>query len=92
LIQKDAQHSLADFSLMGDDESSLFAFEGQDFSNKKSSGGLFLNLPQRERKKNYDVNEYYRAMGGDGVMKEKATRVRKGPIMHDFQFYQKVNL
>lgn len=43
---------------MGEDEpTSLFAFEGQDFRDKQG-GGLLINLPQRERKRNYDVNAY----------------------------------
>jgi len=55
-IQKDAQHSLADFSLMGEDENtSLFDFEGENFRDKQGKG-LLINLPQRERKRNYDVN------------------------------------
>ena len=50
---------------------------------------------QRERKRNYDVNEYYRSAlsGGDGpAPKEKVPKQRKGPAMHDFQFFQKQRL
>ena len=99
LIQKDAQHSLADFSLgdQGEEgQSSVFDFEGQDFRDKQAGGGLFLNLPQRERKRNYDVNEYFRDAltggGGGGAGKEKLPKARKGPVMHDFQFFDKDKL
>jgi len=97
LIQKDAQHSLANFSLSTSEEQSgsLFDFEGDDYKKKQAAGGLFLNLPQRERKRNYDVNEYYRSAlsGGDGpAPKEKVPKQRKGPAMHDFQFFQKQRL
>ena len=48
LIQKDAQHSLANFSLSTSEEQSgsLFDFEGDDYKKKQAAGGLFLNLPQ----------------------------------------------
>jgi len=129
LIQKDAQHSLADFTLMAEPEGgSVFDFEGQDFRDKHG-GGLFLNLPQRERKRNYDVNvrghprkpnlvaalvplRHYRSKGVDfrargwvvawqeyfrdaltgGGPKEKLPKARKGPPMHDFQFFQRDKL
>lgn len=41
---------------MGEDENtSLFDFEGENFRDKQGKG-LLINLPQRERKRNYDVN------------------------------------
>lgn len=89
MIQKDAQHSLANFSLSSEngEESSLFDFEGKNHrdgggaggKDGKAGAGLFLNLPQRERKRNYDVNEYFRgALSGDpnagGATREKVWR------------------
>uniref|UniRef100_A0A7S2WPA6 Uncharacterized protein n=2 Tax=Rhizochromulina marina TaxID=1034831 RepID=A0A7S2WPA6_9STRA len=86
LIQKDAQHSLANFSLLGDEGGgSLFAFEGEDYREKQRGGGLFLNLPQRERKRTYENLPAK-------VASSSAQRPRRGPPMHDFQFFQKDKL
>lgn len=59
-----------------------------DYS-KKSSQGNFINLPQRERKRNYDLDEYYRDTINEGPrLDEMGPRKRKkGPAMQDFQFY-----
>jgi SWI/SNF-related matrix-associated actin-dependent regulator of chromatin subfamily A member 5 len=55
------RHSLANFTLMGDtEESSLFDFEGRDYKKKGGSNGMLINLPARDRKRNYDVDAYYR--------------------------------
>ncbi|KAK7254125.1 helicase [Aureococcus anophagefferens] len=61
-IQSDVQHNLANFSLttMEEPEGSLFNFEGENYKGAKGGGGLMINLPQRERKRNYDVDEYFR--------------------------------
>ena len=97
LITKDAQHSLANFSLSAESEGgSLFEFEGDDYRNK-NKGGLFLNLPQRERKRNYDVNAYFHdaLTGGSKSGQDAAAaarKARKGPPMHDFQFFQRDKL
>jgi len=102
-LKTDAQHNLASFSLLGDDGTDIdtFAFDGENYrdANKKKSG-TFINLPQRERKRNYDVNEYFRdAMnqsgGGQGATKtsDSAPKKRKkGPAYQDFQFYNRDRL
>ncbi len=69
-IRTEMQHNLANFSVTLEEsqEINLFTFEGEDFrSKKKSLGGggggepfAFINLPQRERKKTFDVDSYFR--------------------------------
>jgi SWI/SNF-related matrix-associated actin-dependent regulator of chromatin subfamily A member 5 len=56
-IKKAMNNSLQDFSLDGGDFN-LFEFEGEDF--KKNKKHKFINLPQRERKQNYNENAYYK--------------------------------
>ena len=51
-LKTDAQHNLASFSLMGDDEGDTFDFGGENYRGAdKKKGGNFINLPQRERKR-----------------------------------------
>lgn len=100
-IQSDVQHNLANFSLTTTDEPaegrSVFDFEGSNYKGAQSKGGLMINLPQRERKRNYDVDEYFREtlrQGGAPPEKPKdwkpgMEKKRKGPAMHDFQFFDK---
>ena len=61
-LQKNMQHNLNTFSL-DDNVSSLYEFEGADFSKVTGVPGgsmaSFISLPQRERKRNYNVNEYF---------------------------------
>ena len=60
-LQK-TKNNLANFSI-GDEESNLYEFEGQDYSAAvRSKGPWSLNLPKRSTKQNYDENEYYRSM------------------------------
>lgn len=97
-LQTDAKHNLANFSLMPEDESGIdtFAFDGKNYRDKGGSGGNFINLPQRQRKRNYDVNEYFRetmnAGGPSSGMKAQAAdaaakKRKKGPALHDFQLF-----
>jgi len=100
-LQTDAQHNLANFSLLTEDETSMdtFSFDGKNYrdADKKNTGN-FINLPQRERKRNYDVNEYFRdAMntggGGAKTQSEPSTKKRrKGPAFNDFQLFDKDRL
>ena len=66
-IETDAQHNLANFSLTTQDAApgSLFEFEGANYRGAKGAG-LLINLPTRERKRNYDVDEYFRDTLNDG--------------------------
>mmetsp|Transcript_20123 Transcript_20123/g.59983 ORF Transcript_20123/g.59983 Transcript_20123/m.59983 type:complete len:858 (-) Transcript_20123:45-2618(-) len=94
-IETDAQHNLANFSLTTQDAApgSLFEFEGANYRGAKGAG-LLINLPTRERKRNYDVDEYFRDTLNDGSKKRKEPREkkRKGPAMHDFQFFNREEL
>jgi SWI/SNF-related matrix-associated actin-dependent regulator of chromatin subfamily A member 5 len=97
-LQTNAQHNLADFKLMDDDDGGkdTFSFDGKNYRGERGSVGNFINLPQRQRKRNYDVNEYFRdAMnpgGPTGGMKAHAAdaaskKRKKGPAFHDFQLF-----
>lgn len=90
-LQDDMQHSLKDFSLTGD-TTSLYALEGESFERegKKAGSALvesFIELPARERKKNYDVAEYYRSQQSVKPREKKEARAAKAPTLYDFQFY-----
>ena len=77
-IETDAQHNLANFSLTTQDAApgSLFEFEGANYRGAKGAG-LLINLPTRERKRNYDVDEYFRDTLNDGSKKRKEPREKK---------------
>ncbi|GBG25644.1 ISWI chromatin-remodeling complex ATPase CHR11 [Hondaea fermentalgiana] len=87
--QTDAQHNLLNFRLDDGAGTDTFMFDGENYRGKKV--GNFIALPQRARKKNYDVNEYYRdALNtSNETSKKKEARLPKGLTMHDFQFFQK---
>ncbi|GAB9467025.1 Imitation switch isoform alias nucleosome remodeling factor [Globisporangium polare] len=94
-IAADMQHNLANFSLSGDSAngvSSLYEFEGEVFAKDSSTGQVlpstFIALPQRERKANYNEDEYYRKQAG--IVKAKKVKkddVPKTPVVHDYQFF-----
>ena len=91
-LKTDAQHNLASFSLLGEDETGkdTFDFGGENYRNKKKTTGAFINLPQRERKRNYNVNEYFR----ESLQERKAEtkKRKKGHTYHDFQLFNKPRL
>ena len=91
-LKTDAQHNLASFSLMGDDETGkdTFDFGGENYRNKTKQTGAFINLPQRERKRNYNVNEYFRESLNEKKVEPK--KKRKTFSYHDFQLYNKQRL
>lgn len=91
-LKTNAQHDLASFSLSGEDDHKMdtFDFGGKNYRGKsKSTSGNFINLPQRERKRNYDVNEYFRETMNSGVKysSDPSRKKRKGPNLQDFQLY-----
>ncbi|TDH69322.1 hypothetical protein CCR75_002567 [Bremia lactucae] len=98
-IAADMQHNLANFSLSGDNGnanvSSLYEFEGEVFSKDTNSGAVFpstfIALPQRERKSNYNEDEYYRQQAGitkPKKPKKSGSDAAKVPVVHDYQFFQ----
>ena len=102
-LQTNAQHNLADFKLLDDADGGkdTFSFDGKNYRGEGRSVGNFINLPQRQRKRNYDVNEYFRdAMstgGPTGGMKAHAAdaaskKRKKGPAFHDFQLFNRDRL
>ena len=102
-LKTDAQHNLANFQLLGEDETGTdtFSFGGKNYREGDRKGGNFINLPQRQRKRNYDVNEYFRETmnsgGPTGGMKAHAAdaaskKRKKGPALHDFQLFDRERL
>ncbi|KAL3669958.1 hypothetical protein V7S43_005331 [Phytophthora oleae] len=98
-INADMQHNLANFSLSGDNGnasvSSLYEFEGEVFSKDTNNGDIlpstFIALPQRERKSNYNEDEYYRQQAGlskPKKPKKSGSDAAKVPVVHDYQFFQ----
>lgn len=89
-LQEDAKHSLANFSLLADDGPDTFSFHGKNYRDEsKIPVGNFINLPQRQRKRNYDLvaisreNVGMKAHAADAAAKKR----RKGPAVHDFQLF-----
>lgn len=94
-LETDAQHNLANFSLLADDNGGdILAFEGKNYRDAGRSGGNFINLPQRQRKRYYDLSAMSResanvkAHAADAAAKKK----RKGPALHDFQLFDMAKL
>ncbi|GMI27813.1 hypothetical protein TeGR_g3429 [Tetraparma gracilis] len=84
LLQKDVQHNLANFSLMGDDEngeSSLYAFGGEDYGAHHGKNVLMIDIGARERK----ISSYAppkKEVNVDAMLKRK-----KKSSYYDHQFY-----
>ena len=64
-LKTDMQHTLSNFSM--DTAKSIYEYAEEDFSKDaevtvdgKVVPQTFIALPQRQRKRNYDVNEYFR--------------------------------
>ena len=100
-LQTNAQHNLASFTLSGDldTEKDILSFEGKNYRDNNKDDGNFINLPQRERKRNYDVNEYYREAMNSGSSNIKnhtadatSKKRRKGPVLQDFQLFNNARL
>lgn len=93
-LQKDAKHNLANFSLLADDENNrdTFSFDGKNYRDASRNVGNFINLPQRQRKRNYDLQGQSSVTAPSSEMKAHAAdaaakKKRKGPTMHDFQLF-----
>lgn len=91
-LETDAKHNLANFTLIAEDEpgTDTFSFGGKNYrgSDKASTTGIFINLPQRQRKRNYDLSATENTgvqskAKGDAATKKK----RKGPALYDFQLF-----
>eukprot|EP00980_Cylindrotheca_fusiformis_P018817 scaffold6276_cov138-Cylindrotheca_fusiformis.AAC.4 len=101
-LETDARHNLADFKLLADDDNGrdTFSFDGKNYRGAEKNVGNFINLPQRQRKRNYDVNEYFRdAMNQNATSGMKAhaadaasKKRKKGPALHDFQLFDRERL
>jgi SWI/SNF-related matrix-associated actin-dependent regulator of chromatin subfamily A member 5 len=89
-LKTDVKHNLADFSLLADDDggTDTFSFGGKNYRDaEKGSVGNFINLPQRQRKRVYDLyaleNQVIPTKKSDAGTKKK----RKGPAVYDFQLF-----
>ncbi|KAN0064789.1 chromatin remodeling complex Adenosinetriphosphatase [Thecaphora frezii] len=67
----------------------VYNWEGNDFSERKPLGNLWIEPSKRERKQNYSVDNYYRdAMRVTAKPAQpKAPRAPKQININDFQFY-----
>jgi len=96
-LETDAQHNLANFSLLADDDGGdMFSFDGKNYRDTGGSTGNFINLPQRQRKRNYDLSAISRSGDTPGMKAHAADaaakKKRKGPALHDFQLFDMANL
>lgn len=91
-LMTDAKHNLANFSLLGDDAPDTFMFDGKNYREEGKSTGNLINLPQRERKRNYDVNDYFKEQFGTGTLTDATKKKRKGPAIYDFQLFDVTRL
>ncbi|XP_015750063.1 PREDICTED: SWI/SNF-related matrix-associated actin-dependent regulator of chromatin subfamily A member 5-like, partial [Acropora digitifera] len=69
---------------------SIFHFEGEDYKEKRKTGGIphWIEPPKRERKANYAVDAYFREMLRVSEPKApKAPRPPKQPNVQDYQFF-----
>jgi len=87
-LERDAKHNLANFSL-NVETTDTFLFDGKNYRDENKQKGNLINLPQRERKRNYDVNDYYREQMGVNTSghSDGAKKKRKGPTYHDIQLF-----
>lgn len=74
--------------MLGDDVRDTFSFDGKNYRDTEKYAGNFINLPQRQRKRNYDLSATRETSGmkahaADAAAKKK----RKGPALHDFQLF-----
>ncbi|PWY99737.1 putative ISW2-ATPase component of a two subunit chromatin remodeling complex [Testicularia cyperi] len=67
----------------------VYNWEGNDFSERKPLGQLWIEPSKRERKANYSIDDYYRdAMRvGTKPAQPRAPRAPKQININDFQFY-----
>lgn len=88
-LQTDAQHNLANFSLLADDDTGrdTFSFDGKNYRDADKSTGNFINLPQRQRKRNYDLSAVEKSTLKAHSAETAAKKKRKGPALHDFQLF-----
>jgi SWI/SNF-related matrix-associated actin-dependent regulator of chromatin subfamily A member 5 len=89
-LETDTQHNLASFSLMPEDDHGrdTFSFDGKNYRDADKQTGNFINLPQRQRKRNYDLGAVSRdAASAKATADAAAKKRRKGPALHDFQLF-----
>jgi len=86
----DAEASLYEFA--EEDAGAERGFEGLDMKAVISAG--WVDPPKRERKKNYNENEYYREVMVQAPRAIKATgpKITKLQTMSDFQFYEQARI
>lgn len=88
-LQTDAKHNLANFSLLADGETGhdTFSFDGKNYRDSDKATGNFINLPQRQRKRTYDLSAAEKSTVKAHANETAAKKKRKGPALHDFQLF-----
>ena len=91
-IKSDMAHTLSSFKLetLPNEEKSIYDYDEQRFVEKTAGGEnkTMIALPQRQRKKNYNVNAYFQDTlsehrSGESTRKRKPKSIQ----MYDFQFF-----
>lgn len=93
-LKTNAAFNLANFALSGNKaDASIYDFDGENFKEKAASvGGSgfdFIAMPKRDRKQNYDIDDYYRSQLQTGAKARTSITERqfKPSARYDFQFF-----
>lgn len=85
-ISKEAEESMYKFSMDGG-MGSVYDFEGEDYKNDGKLGMSWVEPSKRDRKKNYNEDQYFRSLSSKDPAGPKLPKMPKMPITYDFQFY-----
>lgn len=89
-ISKQAEDSMYKFTMDGGMES-VYEWEEKDF--KQGNVGLnWVEPSKRDRKKNYNEDQYFRSLAAKDAGGAKLPRMPKMPVTYDFQFYDSSRL
>jgi hypothetical protein len=87
-LQANAQNDLLNFSLSDQDQGSFQTFEGKDYKGHRGAHGFeFIEPAKRERKSNYDINQYYRDALRVNEKKGQQKKEFKPIQRSDWQFF-----
>jgi len=87
-LKQASDNNLLNFSISAD-PTSLYDFEGKQYDkNGQFSFIGFLEPAKRDRKKNYNENQYYKEALNGGVIKAGKTKQFKPVQRFDFQFFK----
>jgi len=70
---------------------SVYDFEGEDYK-QLDVGATWVEPSKRDRKKNYNEDQYFRSLSSKEGGGAKMPKMPKMPVTHDFQFYNSERL